>query len=144
MGGIDLDPASNAAAQKIVKATKYYTARNDGLTKDWAGRVFLNPPYKMPLIRQFVSKLLESVEAGEVSQAVLLTNNSTDTLWWHAAAKLAGVFCFTRGRISFYNAAGEHASPTNGQTLFYFGEDVSAFTSNFPQFGIISTVEEAA
>ena len=50
MGDIDLDPATSKRAQRTVKAAKYYTAKQDGLLQPWSGNVFLNPPYKMPLI----------------------------------------------------------------------------------------------
>ncbi len=44
MGGIDLDPASCAKANKYIRAAEFYTKRSNGLTKSWHGRVFLNPP----------------------------------------------------------------------------------------------------
>jgi hypothetical protein len=42
MGGIDLDPCR--LANRIVKATRYFTIEQNGLAQVWSGRVFLNPP----------------------------------------------------------------------------------------------------
>lgn len=44
LGGIDFDPASCAAANRVVRATHYLTKEDNGFTRAWAGRVFLNPP----------------------------------------------------------------------------------------------------
>lgn len=45
MGGIDLDPASCLRANaRIVKATNFFTERDNGFMRPWKGRVFLNPP----------------------------------------------------------------------------------------------------
>jgi len=137
MGSIDCDPASSAFAQKTVQAGVYYTAKDSGLDHEWSGNVFLNPPFKTPLISQFVDGLCAELESGNVKQAILLTNNNTDTKWWHQAATLADAVCFTEGRIKFYNAAGEWSSPTNGQTLFYFGNKATKFTSVFASIGIV-------
>jgi hypothetical protein len=44
LGTIDLDPASCAEANEIVRALTYYALPFDGLTADWWGRSFVNPP----------------------------------------------------------------------------------------------------
>lgn len=44
LGVIDLDPASNHIANRIVRANKYYTKEQNGFLQPWSGRVFLNPP----------------------------------------------------------------------------------------------------
>jgi len=46
MGGIDLDPASNALAQKTVKASRWYGEQENGLLQKWEGRVIpWHPPF---------------------------------------------------------------------------------------------------
>lgn len=137
MGSIDCDPATSRHAQKAVKAKVAYTEADDGLSKEWTGNVFLNPPYKMPDVAHFVNKLCDSVEAATVVQAILLTNNNTDTDWWQRAASLASAICLTDGRIKFYNAIGEESSPTNGQSFCYFGRRPAKFRDVFAKTGII-------
>lgn len=133
LGAIDCDPASNPMAQQVVKAARYFTSETNGLDKEWTGRVFLNPPYNHPLIRHFIDRLLEQVETGKTTAAILLTNNNTDTSWFHLAASKADAICFTRGRINFYKPDGKISQPTNGQAFFYFGSDVEAFTRIFSE-----------
>lgn len=51
-----LDPC---ATQENAKCAKFYTEKDDGLSKSWAGeRVFCNPPYGRT-IGQWVKKCLE-------------------------------------------------------------------------------------
>jgi phage N-6-adenine-methyltransferase len=137
LGEIDLDPATNAVAQEWIKARKFYTEQDDGLTKDWTGRVWLNPPYSQPDIHRFVEKLVAEVSSGRVTEAVLLTHNYTDTRWFHLAESKAALICFTRGRIAFTDIDGAKASPTQGQALFYYGTREELFTAQFQQVGFI-------
>jgi ParB family chromosome partitioning protein len=135
MGGIDLDPASNEWAQKTVKAKVYYTKEDNGLDKPWQGNIFLNPPYSHPEVKHFVDKLLKELKLGQ--QAILLTNNNTDTKIFHDAAKKAAAVCFTKGRINFLKPDGSLSSPTNGQVFYYFGENNEKFIQIFLEFGIL-------
>ncbi len=96
-----------------------------------------SPPYSFPEIEHFIDKLCSEKDVGNVTGAILLTNNNTDTKWWHRASQLAQAVCFTAGRINFYKSDGSETQPTNGQTFFYFGPDVSSFTDSFSEHGQI-------
>jgi hypothetical protein len=43
-GAIDLDPATDDAANRIIKARTFCFELDDGLQQPWRGSVFLNPP----------------------------------------------------------------------------------------------------
>ena len=144
MGSIDLDPASNDLAQKVVGAGKWYGVEDDGLQQTWQGNVFLNPPYGQPEMPQFAEKLCNEVEADNVPHAIMLSNNSTDARWWHRSTEVAASICFTLGRISFYKDHDCTSQPTNGQTFFYFGENTDQFRSVFSEFGRVLLTSEAA
>ena len=143
MGGIDLDPASSEIFNRTVRAEKYYTAHEDGLKRAWSGRVWLNPPYKTSLVGAFVARLLDHIEASKVSQAILLTNNSTDTLWWQGAAAHALALCLPAGRLPFLGPSGVplNGSPLQGQALLYFAREVDdgieRFASEFRRHGTV-------
>ena len=137
LGDIDLDPASSRAAQKIVGAKVFYTKADDGLTKEWHGRVWMNPPYSQPDIARFVSKMVTEVRAARVTAAIMLTHNYTDTAWFHENAGTCDAICFTRGRVKFLDADGETCAPTQGQAFSYFGEQAELFVEVFSRIGFV-------
>lgn len=136
MGVIDLDPASCQTAQANVKAKRFYTADDDGLSKKWTGNVWLNPPYSKDLIGAFAAKVV--AEAGRVRQAIVLVNNATDTAWFHDLASVASAVCFLRGRVKFLDKTGKPANtPVQGQAIVYVGTNVEQFRQSFSAFGIV-------
>jgi len=137
MGEIDIDPCTSELAQKIIQAGTYYTIDTDGLSHEWSGNVWMNPPYAARLIVPFVDKLIGHLATGEVKQAIMLTHNNADTLWFHKAAARCAAACFTRGRVRFYNEKGTANSPTHGHCFMYFGRRVQRFCDEFRQYGWI-------
>jgi DNA N-6-adenine-methyltransferase (Dam) len=142
MGGIDLDPASHAIAQETVRAGKFFVAADNGLDRPWFGKVWLNPPYCRELLSPFVDKLVEEWTSGRVSQAILLTHDSTDTEWFHTAARACRTFCFPSSRVRFRSPAGDECSPREGEAFFYFGTDDRAFRRVFGAIGIVAALCE--
>ncbi len=143
LGSIDLDPASSEIANQRVKAGRIFTIADDGLTKEWGGKVWMNPPYAQPHIANFIEKLASEYEAGRVTEAIALTHNYTDTQWFHRAALSCAAICFTRGRIGFLSPEGKRAAPTQGQAFFYYGAKVSDFLDAFCRIGFVVEVRNA-
>lgn len=138
MGGIDLDPASCELAQRTVRATTYYTKRENGLVKPWKGRTWMNSPYSVELVGRFATRLMEHLNSGAVPQALALYNASTDTAWFHMLAAAAARTCFTVGRSSFIGPDGKPMKGNRvGQVFFYFGPNETAFQRLFREFGTV-------
>lgn len=137
MGTIDLDPASSQAANEVVEAEMYYSDMDNGLDKSWAGNVWMNPPYAQPLISQFCAKLAESFRNGDVSQAITLTNNATETAWCQDLLSVSTAVCMPKGRVKFW-APGKVSYPLQGQIICYLGAKPAAFCKAFSCFGFVS------
>jgi ParB-like chromosome segregation protein Spo0J len=136
MGSIDLDPASCVEANEVIQASQFYTKEDDGLTKDWKGNLWINPPYSRDLMPAFVDKLKQSFINGDVDSAILLSHNNTDTAWFHSLASVSSAICFPKKRIKFYRGE-EIAAPTNGQAFFYLGDNVGDFADIFGEVGFV-------
>lgn len=137
LGCIDLDPASSESAQARVCAANYYTAEDDGLSRDWSGRVWMNPPYTRGSVDAFMAKLSAEYQSGRVPAAVAVTNAYTDTEWFHGAASVASAICFKRRRIRFISDSWESLSPAVGSVFFYYGPDVPRFAEVFGEMGLV-------
>jgi phage N-6-adenine-methyltransferase len=135
LGAFDLDPASNPTANRDVQAERYFSIEDDGLSREWRGRIWLNPPYG-GLSGAFVARLVEQFAAGLVVAAVLLVNsNSTDASWFQPLWN--HLLCFTDHRINFISPDGPESGSTHGSVFVYFGSDRHAFIREFTPFGAV-------
>lgn len=108
MGSIDLDPASNEVANSWIQADTFYSLENQGLDKEWAGNVWMNPPYDSKSLKPLAAKLFNS----EVNQAIVLTNNNTDTKVGQEFLQWADAICLVAGRVKFMKPDGtENKTP---------------------------------
>lgn len=141
MGEIDLDPFSSAAANKHVRAKRYFDPAADAFQQTWfpdQGRVFMNPPYGRQLIDAAVDIFLANWSSESVSQAIVLVNNATETRWFQSLLRTSAGLCFPDRRIAFENDDGKHVSGnTRGQAFFYFGHKVQRFKDVFARIGVV-------
>lgn len=119
LGVFDLDPATSLEAYELNKsAKKIYTMKEDGLSKKWEGRVWLNPPYSNPLIQKFLIKMAEH------NNGIALVFAKIEAKWFHdVVLRYATAIKFLYNRISFYKPDGTRGmQPRNGSMLVAYGK----------------------
>lgn len=99
LGQFDLDPCS-PINRPWPTAQRHLTIQDDGLSQDWTGRVWCNPPYSD------AEGWLE--RCANHCNAVVLIFARTETQQWfdHIWPRAHGIL-FLRGRLTFYNVDGQ-------------------------------------
>lgn len=82
------------------KCNRYFTKEIDGLSQEWTGTIWCNPPYGRG-IGAWIKKAYEASLAGHT--AVLLVPSRTDTKWFHDYC-MKGEIRFVKGRLKFGDA----------------------------------------
>tara|TARA_R110002074_G_scaffold22954_9_gene69727 strand:+ start:262 stop:735 length:474 start_codon:yes stop_codon:yes gene_type:complete len=121
-GPFDLDPC---ATIHNTKCQNFFTAAEDGLTKNWEGFAsFINPPYGRG-IESWIKKGYEE-SRKEGTKVVMLIPSRTDTKYWHQYVMKADEVYFVKGRLKFGDSTNSAPFPsavvvfdgTNRQQIF--------------------------
>jgi len=96
------------ALPENAKCKKYFTPEVDGLSQEWRGTCWMNPPYGRE-IGKWMKKAYESSKNG--ATVVCLVPARTDTAWWHDYA-MKGEIEFIRGRLKFGNSKNSAPFPS--------------------------------
>lgn len=123
-GKFDLDPC--APCEDWYTANKCYTKEIDGLSQEWKGRVFLNPPYLNPDIRNFVHKL-----ADHGNGIALLFANCDNKMFFEEVFNRATSLKILRKRIPFVRPDGKTGNrPGRGSVIVAYGEECDKILTN--------------
>jgi hypothetical protein len=135
MGRIELDPALSELANETVQSGRFFSIQDNGLKQSWSGKVWMNPPYASELIGQFCNKLSEYFSSGDITEAIALVNNATETTWFNTLIECASAIVFPKTRVKFRMPNGETGAPLQGQAVIYFGDKPDNFMAEFKHFG---------
>lgn len=117
LGGFDLDPASGA--EDTPHAENVYTKADDGLSKEWFGTVFCNPPFSAKI--EWLKKAIDQTNSGNADTVVMVLPVDTSTNWYHRYVTQATAVCFLGpGRTDF--SQGRGGSPNFNFMLCVFGD----------------------
>ena len=115
--GFTLDPC---ASQASAKCSSFYTADDDGLSKNWEGQtVFMNPPYGRK-IGNWIQKAYEEGEKGN-TRVVALIPARTDTKYWHNYCMKATEIRFVKGRLKFGKGNAKNSAPFPSAVVIFSG-----------------------
>lgn len=118
LGDFDLDPCS-PIDRPWDTAKKHYTIFDDGLSKEWEGRVWCNPPYG-----DKVGRWLNKLAFHGNGIALVFARTETTEFFKQVWEKADGVL-FVKGRIPFYHASGKKAKRGAGAPSCFiaYGKD---------------------
>jgi DNA N-6-adenine-methyltransferase (Dam) len=111
LGNFDLDPCSPVNAP-FLHARTNFTIEDNGLAKDWFGRVYLNPPYGKGM-ELWLEKLKKHGNGISLIFARTETKCFFDHIWNDADAVL-----FVKGRIRFYHVSGVQGGTPGAPSVF--------------------------
>lgn len=117
LGEFDLDPCT-PINPPFVHAKTNFTVIDDGLTKSWFGRIYMNPPYGKGM-ETWIEKLKNHGNGIVLIFARTETKCFFNHIWYDADAIL-----FVKGRIKFYNIDGEQKGTPGAPSVFIaYGKD---------------------
>lgn len=110
LGPFDMDPCASQFQPWKTAATQF-TIEDDGLARDWSGRVWCNPPYG-PHAEKFLRRMAEHGNGIALIFARTETRAFQEWCWRRADAML-----FMAGRIRFRLPGGGVAGPAGAPSV---------------------------
>lgn len=111
LGEFDLDPCT-PINPPFVHAKYNFNLNDDGLTKKWFGRVYMNPPYGRGM-----EKWIEKLKNHGNGIALIFARTETKCFFNHIWDDADAVL-FVKGRIKFYNIDGKQKGTPGAPSVF--------------------------
>jgi DNA N-6-adenine-methyltransferase (Dam) len=119
LGEFDLDPCA-PVKRPWEMAKNHYTFEDNGLNKEWVGRVFLNPPYGS-FTKHWIQK------AATHGNCIALIFNRSDTKLFHEYVfPNATAILHLKGRIKFHHVNGIQADSSGSPSVLIAFDDHNA------------------
>lgn len=111
LGAFDLDPCAGPNAY----AARNLSVKDDGLSAQWEGRVWLNPPYSN--IHEWLERMIAH------GNGIALVNARTDTQWFQHTVRTATGLLWLKGRVKFERPDAVATNMPVGSVLIGWGDD---------------------
>ena len=131
MGGIDLDPATHADANRVHKIKTWYHINRSAFENPWFGRVWLNPPYGDN--SRWFNRIME--ERGFIEQLCMISPV------WAFSTQVAREFMAVSSAMVLLSPTpkfwgkGERTGTNHPHAVVYLGPDKERFLAAFAPDG---------
>jgi DNA N-6-adenine-methyltransferase (Dam) len=134
LGRFDLDPCA-ADPRPWNCARRNFTEAEDGLSRSWHGRVFLNPPFDRYQVGRWIKRLAQH------GRGTALLHARTEAGWFEPIWKSASAILFLADRIHFHRFDGSRHPANSGApaVLISFGERDLALLKESGIAGVLIT-----
>jgi hypothetical protein len=124
LGDFDLDPCS-PIVRPWDTAKNHFNINDDGLNKEWLGRVWCNPPYG-DQAKLWLEK------CAKHGNCIALTFARTETkMFFESVWDKADAVFFIKGRLKFYHVTGEEGGSAGAPSvLIAYGKENAEILKN--------------
>lgn len=112
LGRFDLDPCA-PLTRPWDTAAEHFSVLDDGLNREWGGRIWLNPPFGREAVK-WLRKLARHGDGIALIPARTETKMFYETVWGQADA-----VCFLKGRPHFHHVDGSRAKANSGAPIVF-------------------------
>src|SRR5262249_13132974 len=119
LGSFTTDPCCASPQPWYIGSKFNFTEHDDGLSREWVGRTFVNPPFDTRGVDRWVRRLAEH------GHGTLLIHVRPETAWFALVWQHASGILFLRHRVNFFLPDGSRCPHNSGAPvcLASFGEE---------------------
>jgi phage N-6-adenine-methyltransferase len=117
------------ASESNTKCPTFFDEHINGLSSDWYGRVWCNPPYSN--IKAWVAKAYRQRNNCQI--IIMLLPAKTDTKWFHSYIYRKATITFLKGKVVFTKRSEIVGRPNFSSMIVVFKPDTKTFRSNEEQ-----------
>lgn len=147
LGNISLDPASCPEANLTIKASQIFTKEDDGLSKEWSGIIFINPPGNKVKNKSqsilFWEKLMKSRDTIDDAIFIAFSIEQLQSSQGKGVPSMGEfTFCVPSKRLKFKKPEGElnNQAPSHSNMIVYVpgqADRTEEFIKVFSKIGVI-------
>jgi hypothetical protein len=123
-------------ANARVGALEFFTERDNGLSRQWFGNVWMNHPFSRKENHLWIRHLISEFNSGRITQACCITYACTSERWFRPLMDFPQCFLFPRTNYMLPNGKVKRGV-TKGSVVTLIGGGLDIFREEFKNLGVV-------